>query len=185
MLTKDLQFQLRKRKYDFSKSEKVLQWDLKGEKDKTSKFKVEQSGTVKSDKAPGESLSCVSVEDHLSQGITENGDLKNCDTSSKEPNTSTKTCGPLTDEDIVAVRREEKKAVSNCFDVNILFLRCSPKSLDGRQLNVIISFVCLFSLIGVSWSFLRLTNCRMKLSCTCYECIWISVMILVNTKHNE
>ncbi|XP_068084463.1 tRNA-dihydrouridine(47) synthase [NAD(P)(+)]-like isoform X2 [Anabrus simplex] len=88
ILSKDVQFSLRKKRYDFTKSEKVVE-KVKGAK-----------STVNSKKEECDD-SCVHVPDESGDSVS----------VTKEVNGDDKRSGSVTDEDIIRVREEEKKKI--------------------------------------------------------------------------
>lgn len=122
-LDKSIQFSLRKRCYDFSKSDSVIsKYDKKYKgkmNDGNSKKNVEQNENSKQQGAEGgEDNTFHPLENNASMTLIcevkpeNNIESENC-ADGDGPKSSHKTgkCGVVTDEDVIQVRKEEKKQV--------------------------------------------------------------------------
>jgi hypothetical protein len=123
LLDKSIQFNLRKRCYDFSKSESVIaKYDRKYREkinDRNSKKNVEQNENSKEQGAEdGEDNTFHPVDTNADTGlICEVGSENNSKSENYADGDDAKSshqsgkCGAVTDEDVIQVRKEEKKQV--------------------------------------------------------------------------
>jgi hypothetical protein len=122
-LDKSIQFSLRKRCYDFSKSDSVIsKHDRKSKgkgNDGNSKKNVEQNESSKQQGAEGgEDNTFHLVETNADMTLIcegksgNNSESENCaDGDGPKSSHETGKCGAITDEDVIQVRKEEKKQV--------------------------------------------------------------------------
>lgn len=122
-LDKSIQFNLRKRCYDFSKSDSVIaKYDVKYKgkvSNGNSKKNVEQNGNSKQQGPEGgENNTYCPVETNAGSGLIcevepENiSESENCtDGDGAKSSHKSGKCGAVTDEDVIHVRKEEKKQV--------------------------------------------------------------------------
>jgi hypothetical protein len=121
-LDKSIQFNLRKRCYDFSKSDSVItNYDRKYKRklgNGNSKRNVDQSENSKQQGAEGEDNTFHPVETNAGTGLIceveceNNSESENCtDGGGAKSSYESIKCGAITDEDVIRVRKEEKKQV--------------------------------------------------------------------------
>jgi hypothetical protein len=121
-LDKSVQFNLRKRCYDFSKSDSVItKYDRKYKgklSNGNSKKNMEQNEISKQQGAEGEDNTFCAVETNAGTGLIceveseNNSGSENCtDGGGAKSSHESRKCGAVTDEDVIQVRKEEKKQV--------------------------------------------------------------------------
>ncbi|KAK7865586.1 hypothetical protein R5R35_010117 [Gryllus longicercus] len=111
-LSRDIQFKLRKKKYDFDKSEKIL---LKYSKNKPADKKCDQKTEDKEEEKEIKGLENLEVKNSEETSDEKNVSVKiSCSTSNSDDKDivkNDKPSGCVTDEDVISIRKEEKKKI--------------------------------------------------------------------------